>query len=318
MLRSIRRNLFVNKIVRNLIWLFGRIPSKIYTRLSNKWIVYGTIGSTFNHAKFKYYSNGDDSFADIFFYKKKYAETADLELFMILARYSKIIIDIGANTGLYSILSSKENPQAKIYAIEPYKPNYQRLDKNIKLNEITNVVTRQVAMGSETGTLDISVPVNNSISDVVSADKAFSKEMHPELEWERITVPQYTLDGFVSEINGKIDLIKCDVETHETEVFKGATNVLKQKPVILFEIFLDDTKRVFFNALILENNYYAYLVVKDGITRLDGGFKNNNYEGLNFLLSPIKSSKSFLSFKDIMDNPGEILFHPFAGDKMSA
>jgi len=316
MLRSIRSNFFANKIIRNLIWLLGRIPSTFYTKLSNKWIVFGTVNCTFNGAKFKYYSKGDDSFADCFFYEKDYNETADLKLFMLLAGFSKTIIDIGANTGVYSILSAKANSHSKIYAIEPYEPNYNRLQKNIKLNEITNIAAYQAAMGTVMGTLELNVPVNNSISDVASADGVFSKEMHPELEWEKIIVPQYSLDGFVAKINAKVDLIKCDVETYETEVFMGAKDVFKQKPTVLFESFLDDVKRNFFNALLLENNYYAYLVQKDGITRLDGGFKNNNYEGLNFLLSPVKSSKSYLSFQDIMNAPGEILSHPFSASSL--
>lgn len=58
-----------------------------------------------------------------------------------------IIIDIGANIGAFSILFAKLLPFIKVYAIEPVAETYIELCKNIKLNNLTNVI-----------------PINSSIS----------------------------------------------------------------------------------------------------------------------------------------------------------
>ncbi len=51
-----------------------------------------------------------------------------------------IIIDIGANIGAFSILYAKLMPFIKVYAIEPVAETYVKLCKNIKLNNLTNII----------------------------------------------------------------------------------------------------------------------------------------------------------------------------------
>jgi hypothetical protein len=54
-----------------------------------------------------------------------------------------------------------------------------------------------------------------------------------------IPVPVTTLDEYLAGTNKplrRIDLIKCDVEGHELEVFRGAERTLrKHRPILLFE-----------------------------------------------------------------------------------
>jgi FkbM family methyltransferase len=313
MLKRIRKNSYLNKKIRNTIRSFGRISTKFYDSAITNWRVSGVIDCTFGSTKFKMYSLCDDNLANIFFYNKTYSETADLNLFTTLARHSKTILDIGANTGLFSVLSSLSNTAACIYAIEPYEKNYERLNNNIQLNGLRNVFLHNIAIGSDSGTLNLSVPATGTIvgGDVVSVDGSFSKHMYPELEWKTTTVKKYSLNDFIPAIKEPIDLIKIDVETYEMSVLKGAKIAFEQKATILFESFLDDTKRNFFDDLLRENNYYAYIILETGIVRMEKGFSNINYEGLNYLISPIKSSETYISFKELSAKPGEILYRPF-------
>jgi FkbM family methyltransferase len=313
LLRFFSRNILLNILIRNASKFFVKKTNSFYQLVTMKWPVRGIVMCSFNNTKFKLYSKGDCEAANVFFYDKKSNESSEITLMMILSQYSKTIIDIGAYTGFYSILLSKANPAAKIYTIEPYEPNYLRTKKNIELNEITNISTHQLAMGSEIGTLELFVPANNIVKEVPSANSAFPKMFHPKLKWKSITVKKTSLNDFVSEIGETIDLIKCDVETYEVEVFKGAGDVLKNhKPTIIFECFLDwdDTKSDFFNKILREYNYYLYLVLENGIVRSDHGFQKKHVSIGNFLISPVKSSDSYLSHDDIAKNPGEILFRP--------
>lgn len=107
-----------------------------------------------------------------------------------------------------------------------------------------------------------------------------------------------------------INLIKCDVETFEMSVFKGAERVLEEnKPTIIFECFLDDERKLFFNNILKKHNYYAYLILEQGVVYIQEGFINASY-GINYLITPVKPSKTFLSYKSVKELWKELLLHP--------
>lgn len=215
---------------------------------------------------------------------------------MKLSEHSNCILDIGANTGLFSVLSSLSNKQANIYSFEPHSSNSNRMRKNLSLNNIQNVTIMEQAVGNEVGELLLSVPSDNSITDVSSANHEFSKAIYSDISWDVRKVPLNTVDNFSNSLSFPIDLIKCDVETFEIEVFNGMKKVLKQdKQTIIFEYFLDETKKEYFNQLL--KDYYAYLILTQGLVHTEEGLVYSN-EGLNYLITPVKPSKSFLSYSD--------------------
>ena len=57
-----------------------------------------------------------------------------------------IIIDIGAHIGLFALFSSKLCPNGKIFCYEPVKENFELLEQNIQLNNISNIITQIFAM----------------------------------------------------------------------------------------------------------------------------------------------------------------------------
>lgn len=64
------------------------------------------------------------------------------------------ILDIGANIGYFSLYISNLFPSAKIYSFEPSPMNYQRLQDNLKRNEISNVETFPYAVIDKEGTVE--------------------------------------------------------------------------------------------------------------------------------------------------------------------
>jgi FkbM family methyltransferase len=243
-------------------------------------------------------NNCDDGLVQYFYYGNKYHEDADLKLFMTLSKKSNCIFDIGANTGLFSILSSKTNSHSKIFAFEPYSVNASRMKINLQLNNINNVMVVEEAIGNEIGEINITTPYNKSITDVASANHEFSKSIYKEVEWEITKVPSNTLDNFSKSIPAYIDLIKCDVESFEIEVFNGMKNVLnKSRPTIIFECFLDENRKNYFNQILDDYNYFLYLILEQGIVYCKEGFKDANFS-LNYLISPVKPVSSFISYAD--------------------
>ena len=63
-------------------------------------------------------------------------EKVSLKIWQTLAKNSNVILDIGANSGIYSIVANCINPQANIHAFEPVERTSQLLLKN-KIGSVT-------------------------------------------------------------------------------------------------------------------------------------------------------------------------------------
>ena len=48
---------------------------------------------------------------------------------------SDVIFDIGANTGIFALVSGAANPKARIFAFEPVSRVFEKLKGNVALNE---------------------------------------------------------------------------------------------------------------------------------------------------------------------------------------
>jgi FkbM family methyltransferase len=299
MLKEIRKNTFINSIVRSTL---NFLPdNKLIKGVKSRWRVSGNIPLEFDGNKFNMLTKCDDGFVDILYYKRVYHEERDLRIFLGFAKKSTTILDVGANTGLYSLLSARVNPTAEIFAFEPYFYNAQRLKKNIELNKCNNITVIENAVGEMNNVVQFSIPLTEMIIDVASVNEEFTKSVYGnQVQWKKVDVNQVSLDSFkeTNLKNKKIDLIKIDVESYEMSVFNGSVNIFNtDRPVVLFESFMDDERIAFFNQFTATNKYYVYMVLNDGIVRLDSGFQINP-GGLNFLLSSKKSLHTFTSFSN--------------------
>lgn len=60
-----------------------------------------------------------------------------------------VLIDAGANEGMFSVFMSKLFPQISIYAFEPVPETYFTLCENIKLNDCKNIVAHNLGLGKD-------------------------------------------------------------------------------------------------------------------------------------------------------------------------
>ncbi len=297
-LRILKENATFNAVFRSVLKGSSKLSVNIHSFLIKRWSPSGILECTFGSYKFKYYNKCDDGLPSYFYYDLPYQEKADLNLFIELSKKSHTIVDIGANTGLFSVLASIANPGAIIHSIEPYSINAERMRVNLKLNAVKNVTVHEIAIADKDGEIAISIPQDNTISDVSSANSSFSKAVYPTIKWVEKIVKSQTLDTFEKKNNIKIDLIKCDVETFEMSVFKGAGSILeKDRPTIIFECFLDDERKLFFSEILSKYNYYAYLILEQGVVYSGEGFVNVGF-GLNYLITPVKPSQTFIGYAD--------------------
>lgn len=299
MLRQLRKIVFINKIIGAVLITLKNKSNAFLNFLIRRWPASGIVKCKFNNRPFLMFNKCDDGLVNYFHYNFKYHEEGDLKLFEILSKSCKTILDVGANTGLYSILTSKSNPAANIIAFEPYYTNYKRLLKNLELNGCKNVTCEQIALGERNGEVEFTIPEDDSITDVSSINASFSKRVYKNVKWKTSVVPIKTLDDYRNEKKINIDLIKCDVETYEVNFFKGLDTILKEdKPTILFESFMIDERKIFFNEVLKKYNYHLYLVLEQGIVHLREGFGENRL-GINFLISAVEPTRSFVPYDEL-------------------
>ena len=169
-------------------------------------------------------------------------EMESLKIWAMLAKNSNTIIDIGANTGAFSLIAQNNNPRARVIAIEPIDINFMVLSQNIKQNNFP-VIAEKIALSEKEGIAKMFM-LKDRLNYMTSVnDDRYA--LHPEIKGDSAVVEievsikpfsyiykKYNLDN--------IDLIKIDVEGHEITVLNAMMPYLeKHKPTILIEIIGD-------------------------------------------------------------------------------
>ena len=166
-----------------------------------------------------------------------------------------IVVDIGAHMGRYTIISSKRvGTNGKVVAIEAHPGNFEMLNRNIKLNQLTNVIPLNYAVYSKETKIKLYLPEEDSgftIYNTIMSNRAGTEDKFVE-------VNANTLDCLL-QLNQireeEVNWVKIDVEGAEFEVLKGATNVLsKSKDIaLLIEVHGSDNYKPILNFLNLYN-----------------------------------------------------------------
>jgi len=183
-------------------------------------------------------------------------ENVSLSYWGKLCTDANIILDIGANTGLYSLVAKTLHPTSEIYAFEPVERVYDKLVKNVKLNNYSIHCINE-ALSNHDGTGIIYDPESEHVYSV-TVNKNLAPADVKVIEQE-IRIKK--LSSFIDERNiPKIDLIKMDVETHEVEVLEGMGKYLKEfQPDMIIEI-LDSNIGMKIEGLIKDCNYLYFSI----------------------------------------------------------
>ena len=256
-----------------------------------------TVKITKNEA-FQIYTRRDFLSYHFFWYNLKNLDLTFLDIFKIfykLVKNSRTVIDIGANTGVFSLIAGKINKTCKIYAFEPINIVYEQLINNIKLNRINNIIAENVAISNINDEIKISIPNNYyTLPTESSLNPTFSKN-----NVIRKKIISIKLDSYVKKMHiSEIDLIKIDIEGEEPKAFEGMISIIKnQSPIIICEVLPNRTDKELQNIFSLYN-YKYFLITDQGLKqkmRIKGHHKFFNYlfykgniDNLRKLIAPIK------------------------------
>ena len=195
-------------------------------------------------------------------------EPAETRAMDLLTDSARVILDVGANIGLYSIRFAKRFSQARVYAFEPMPISYAFLQRNVAANAMGDRVSCfNYGLSETSGTVDFFIsPVagtNASLRNVAGAHDA-----------QRVVGLTLTMDQWTVNQNVAPDFIKCDVEGAELLVFRGGRATLAQhQPIVFAELLRKWSKPFGYHpndmlAFFTKLGYQCFAVGEVGVRRI--------------------------------------------------
>lgn len=216
------------------------------------------------------------------------------QLWVELCRHSAVIFDIGANTGLYTLLAKAANPKAEVHAFEPMEMVFDDLRRNVAANEFQGVTLVRKALSNTSGTASLYTVADSNLYET-SLEQDFAQALPYDQESIRpVEIAVQRLDAYIQE-NGiaRIDLLKIDVETHEPKVVEGMGSYLADmKPVMLIEVLNADVAHALNGSFNADDYRFFALSERDGYTRIDAISKSPTY---NVLICPVEKESLALA-----------------------
>jgi FkbM family methyltransferase len=237
-----------------IIKLSPNLTNKLYQDLKFSGIMKVKLGDK----EFKLYNTGYSTLENEIFWKglKNGWEKVSIDIWIRLSKISNVIIDIGANTGIYSITACTVNPRATIYSFEPVKRTAKILSKNIEINNFSCIRFFETAISDENGTATF-YDVGDKSQYSASLNIEMSSNCNNVVTYQ---VPIKRLESYNFFKENKVDLIKIDVEMHEPQAIDGMLSIIaRDKPTILIEV-LNNTIANELNIQLAEYGYEYYLI----------------------------------------------------------
>ncbi|HQS53425.1 MAG TPA: FkbM family methyltransferase, partial [Daejeonella sp.] len=146
-----------------------------------------------------------------------------------LKAYQPVIIDIGANTGLFSLRMKQLYPESSLYSYEPFLKNFEQLEQNINLSKLRNIEIFQKGIGGRTRSEKLFLNKSNLGGHSLYEMEARNSEF---VEIEIIGIAD-----LLSNLGlDRIHLIKMDCEGAEYEIIKALdVDLVSGVEIILFE-----------------------------------------------------------------------------------
>lgn len=213
------------------------------------------------------------------------------------------IVDIGANTGFYSLIGLCADPHNQVLAFEPDPAVLPILRENVHLNAVNKrVVVEPVALSNEVGEASLYIPLQNHgcVETSSSLDAAF-KGVHSKV----VKVPVNTLDRYMRDDRPQwlrlfrrssaqaVSLIKIDVEGHERSAFEGCVETIKRHRPIIFIELLVRADFAYFTELKDRLGYVSLRLRPDEV--IEAGTMTYDEQAWNHVLVPQERRDAFKS-----------------------
>lgn len=241
MFKALRNAAVKNPPMQTLVRALSRsgvLPPAIYSRLPvyGQHAVSSPAGNSFNYVAGAY----DLLARSVVWGNLAIWEKASLHAWSRLARTARRVLDVGAYSGIYSLIACVDGP-ADVIAFEPNPEARALLEGNIRANHLAERITVvQKGASAMAGTARMHIPADNTAARV---------DRHAGGPWVELTTIDEVLAG------RSADLIKIDAEGLEPDILLGAHLTMAQHhPALIMECL----NRASFDALQSITTSYGY------------------------------------------------------------
>ena len=187
---------------------------------------------------------------------KSYESPLPLLIAKTSLKQNTTFLDIGANTGYYSLISALAGAK-EVHAFEPVPFIAEIMEKNIELNTpfSDKISLHRVAISDQNKETTIYIPEQGHglIETSASLNENF-RSTHSA----KFNVTCQTLDNYLKENITSISnelVVKIDVESLEPQVLTGAQETISTKRPLIFLEILPNTNESFFYEWAYKHNY---------------------------------------------------------------
>jgi FkbM family methyltransferase len=189
-------------------------------------------------------------------------EPAAQELFCQLVRAGQVVYDLGANTGLHSLLFARlVGPGGRVHAFEPLPENVRAILAVRDLNHSWNLEIVERAVGEVTGRAAFKVGRHPKQGSLVGIGCETGQELEVQVT---------TLDEFMETSRSAPDFVKVDIEGAESAALRGFERGLTLlHPTLLIDLHTPDEDRAVGRALG-RHGYRVFRVLDPTSRRMTG------------------------------------------------
>jgi FkbM family methyltransferase len=158
-----------------------------------------------------------------YFFGTYFLEEDVLACWQVMAKGARVVLDVGANAGIYSLAALAVQSDATIHAFEPTPEIANRLRATAKLNGLQHLYVHEVAVSRRGGTATLKrfrgELGTNEGTNFVSEDGV-------DADGEKVRT--VSLDEFCAERSiDNVDLLKVDIQGHEYAALQGAEQLIR-------------------------------------------------------------------------------------------
>jgi FkbM family methyltransferase len=156
---------------------------------------------------------------------------------ILAAKRINLVVDVGANSGQFGQWIRKVGYKGRLISFEPLPAAHARLREAASSDNLWTVAPR-MALGRESGTININVAAN-SVSSSILPMLAAHVDAAPQSAYTAVeTTPLNRLDDVCTLLGSDHLLLKIDVQGYEKAVLDGAPKLLTKCEAIMLEMSL--------------------------------------------------------------------------------
>ena len=152
----------------------------------------------------------------------------------------KVVVDVGAHIGIFTLYVKKVFPKSQVIAIEPCPLSFRLLKLNIRINNLSDIIVVPCALSSSRGYITLYSGLGWREASTTKLEFATH---FAEYGKTTLKVSTTTLDDLARSICvTSIDLIKIDVEGAELDVLKGGGKTLTRTKELVIAAYHTPTE----------------------------------------------------------------------------